>query len=57
MAKKKQKGGRKPIDPDEKVILVGFYIKRKFVENIGGMDNARIVAHNAVMRELNKPKL
>jgi hypothetical protein len=41
MAKKKQNSGRKPVEPLEKVILVGFYTKRKVVENAGGMDAAR----------------
>lgn len=41
MAKKRNKGGRKPVDPEEKVILVGFYVKQKFVTKIGGMDRAR----------------
>lgn len=44
MAKKKQKGGRKPVDPQEKVILVGFYIKKNFVDLAGGMDTVRGLA-------------
>lgn len=41
MAKKKQKGGRKPVEPSEKVILVGFYTKKKVVDDVGGMEEAR----------------
>lgn len=48
MAKKKQKGGRKRIDPSEKVILVGFYVKKSVVEQVGGMDQAREIAKFAV---------
>lgn len=48
MAKKKQKSGRKPVSPEEKVILVGFYIKRKFVEGVGGISKAREIAYDAV---------
>jgi len=38
---KKIKTGRKKIEHSEKVILVGFYTKRKFVEALGGMDKVR----------------
>jgi len=48
MAKKKQKGGRKPVEPAEKVILVGFYTKKKFIDETGGMEKARIIAKLAV---------
>jgi hypothetical protein len=48
MAKKKQKGGRKPIDPKERVILVGFYVKNSFVEQVGGMGRAREIAKESV---------
>jgi len=41
MAKKKKTGGRNPVDPPEKVILVGFYTKQKNVDKWGGMDSAR----------------
>lgn len=44
MAKKKQKSGRKPVEPSEKVILVGFYTKKKYVDGVGGMNNARHLA-------------
>jgi excinuclease UvrABC nuclease subunit len=40
--------GRKPVSPEEKVILVGFYIKRKIVESVGGISKAREIAHQAV---------
>jgi len=43
---KKQKGGRKPVEPSEKVILVGFYTKKKVVDKAGGMDAARETAKN-----------
>ncbi len=39
--KRKQKTGRKPVEPSEKVILVGFYTKRKFVDIQGGMAKVR----------------
>jgi len=52
MAKKKQKGGRKPVEPSEKVILVGFYTKKKVVDEVGGMDEARKLAKDAVENHL-----
>lgn len=48
MAKKKQKGGRKRIDPEEKVILVGFYVKNNYVKRVGGMSRARDIAKESV---------
>lgn len=48
MVKKKQKGGRKPIDPQEKVILVGFYVKRKDVDRVGGIYRARDIAKESI---------
>lgn len=44
MAKKKSKGGRKPVEPEEKVILVGFYTKTRYVDRVGGMERAREIA-------------
>lgn len=41
MAKKKKTGGRNPVEPAEKVILVGFYTKQKNVDKAGGMPRAR----------------
>jgi len=46
MAKKKSNGGRKPVEPSEKVILVGFYTKKRVVDNAGGMEQARETAKN-----------
>ena len=46
MAKKKSKSGRRPVEPEEKVILVGFYIKQKFVTRVGGISRAREIAAN-----------
>lgn len=43
---KKIKTGRKKVEPAEKVILVGFYTKRKVVDNAGGMEVARETAKN-----------
>lgn len=48
MAKKKSKSGRKPVEPEEKVILVGFYIKRKYVDKVGGIERAREIAADTV---------
>lgn len=48
MAKKKQKGGRKPVDPKEKVILVGFYVKNNYVQQVGGMERAREIAKESI---------
>lgn len=48
MAKKKKSGGRKPVKPSEKVILVGFYTKRYIVESLGGMDRAREIAKEMI---------
>lgn len=45
---KKIKTGRKKVEPAEKVILVGFYIKRKVIEKVGGMDQARKLAYNHI---------
>lgn len=44
MAKTKKTSGRKPVTPAEKVILVGFYVKRKYVDILGGMDEVRTKA-------------
>lgn len=52
MARKKQKGGRKPVDPKEKVILVGFYVKNKYVLQAGGMDRAREIAKESIEKYL-----
>lgn len=41
MAKKKNNSGRKPIDPSERVILVGFYVKKKVIDMLGGMVSIR----------------
>lgn len=43
---KKLKTGRKKVEASEKVILVGFYTKKKFVDNVGGMEQAREMAKN-----------
>jgi hypothetical protein len=48
MAKKKSTSGRKPVNPSEKVILVGFYTKRSVIETLGGMDQAREIAKNYI---------
>lgn len=48
MAKKKNKGGRKPVDPREKVVLVGFYVKNSYVQRVGGMDRAREIAKETI---------
>ena len=48
MAKKKKPGGRKPVEPEEKVILVGFYTKTKNVLRVGGMDQAREIAKTSL---------
>lgn len=53
MAKKKSKGGRKKVDPKEKVVLVGFYIKTRFIEEIGGMENARAFAKASIEERYN----
>lgn len=57
MAKKKQKSGRKPVEPSEKVILVGFYTKQKHVDNLGGIYEARKVAKQYVENFSNKKSL
>ncbi len=46
MAKKKNKGGRNPVKPSEKVILVGFYTKQSNIDDVGGMIEARKMAKN-----------
>lgn len=45
---KKQKSGRKKVNPAEKVILVGFYTKKSVIETIGGMDKTRSYAKEIV---------
>lgn len=45
---KKIKTGRKKVEPQEKVILVGFYTKRKFIEKVGGMEKARQMAKDFI---------
>lgn len=47
MAKKKT-GGRKPVEPAEKVMLVGFYTKKKVIDKAGGMEQVREAAKNYV---------
>lgn len=44
MAKKKSNSGRKPVEPAERIILVGFYVKRKYVDALGGMDRVREIS-------------
>ncbi len=41
MKKKKLTGGRRPIDPDERVVQVNFYTKKSQIIKIGGMDEVR----------------
>ncbi len=45
---KKNKSGRKKVDPREKVILVGFYTKKSVVDNCGGMSTVRDIAKKYV---------
>ncbi len=51
MAKKKKTGGRNPVEPAEKVILVGFYAKQKFIDAVGGMEEARNIARLSLLNE------
>lgn len=44
MAKKKKTGGRNPVDPRKKVVLVGFYIQQSIIDSIGGMAQVRQLA-------------
>lgn len=37
----KEKRGRKPILPEERVIQVNFYTKQSFVNKVGGIEKAR----------------
>lgn len=48
MAKKKKTGGRNHVEPSEKVILVGFYTKQRFVDEVGGMVEARKIAKESL---------
>lgn len=48
MAKKKKSGGRNPVEPSEKVILVGFYTKQRIVDDVGGMAEARKLAKESL---------
>ena len=39
--------GRKALpEPSDKVILVGFYVKKSVVDSVGGMDMARLIVKN-----------
>ena len=44
MTKKKSSAGRKPVQDQERKILVGFYIQQKFVDRVGGLPEARRIA-------------
>lgn len=48
MAKKRKTGGRNPVEPSERVILVGFYTKQHVVDGVGGMESARNLAKNYI---------
>ncbi|HEY3405415.1 MAG TPA: hypothetical protein VGK59_18650 [Ohtaekwangia sp.] len=48
MAKKKQKLGRKKINPKEKAVLVGFYAKQSIIDGLGGMARVREIAKDAI---------
>lgn len=56
MRKKKEKVGRKSVDPPEKVILVGFYTKQKFVDFVGGLANARKLSKENLEAEMYSAK-
>lgn len=44
MAKRKQKTGRKPIEPSKRVVLVGFYVQQSIIDLLGGMEKTREMA-------------
>lgn len=44
MVKKKAKTGRKRLPEEEKVVLVGFYVKNSHIKRVGGMERAREIA-------------
>lgn len=48
MAKKKQVTGRKRVALAEKVILVGFYTKKRIIDAVGGMEKARQISKECV---------
>jgi hypothetical protein len=48
MVKKKAKTGRKRLPEEEKVVLVGFYVKNEHIRRVGGMERAREIAKNTV---------
>lgn len=41
---RKTKLGRRPIDPAEKKVLLGFYTTQKYIDKLGGLDRARSLA-------------
>ncbi len=41
MAKKKSTAGRKPVEPQERAVLVGFYTKQSIIDGLGGKDSVR----------------
>lgn len=51
MAKKKNKanrGGRKPVEPSKKMVLVGFYVQQCVIDLLGGKDKTREMAKQHV---------
>lgn len=56
MGKKNTRGkkasilGRKPVAPEKKAILVGFYVRQEVINMVGGMDAARQMAKGYIER-------
>lgn len=48
MAKRKQKSGRKPVDPSKRVVMVGFYVQQSIIDLLGGMEKTREIAKSHV---------
>ena len=46
MAKKKSNVGRKPVEPSERIVLVGFYTKQSIIDHLGGKDAVRKMCKN-----------
>lgn len=46
--KKTNRGGRKPVEPSKRMILVGFYVQQSVIDLLGGKDKTREIAKEYV---------
>ena len=57
MAKKKNKGGRKPVEPHKKMILVGFYVQQAVVDMLGGKEKTRTLAKDYIEHKADQEEI